>query len=124
MKNNKNALHWTIVILLVGVGGYIAFSQYFDEPTSNAVSVPSGMLVWSAPTQNVDSTPLNDLVGYRIHCWNGKRQQTRSFVVRDPVETYYELDQLRAGHYQCAVAAISADGKESALSNVVARRVP
>jgi hypothetical protein len=84
----------------------------------------STTLLWTAPTGNENSEPLTDLTGYIIHCWTATGQYTNTMYVDDPSITSYEVKEFSPGEYSCAVTAISEDGGESALSNVVAKTIP
>ena len=98
--------------------GYLAFDKLVLTPDG------STELSWTAPTEDENSSPLDDLAGYDVHCWDGASQYTITIHVEDPATTKYVIDGLAPGTYLCAVAAIDADGRESALSNVVAKTVP
>ncbi len=81
-------------------------------------------LSWTAPTENENGEPLTDLAGYNIHCWAGASQFTITIHVDDPATTSYVIEDLSSGTYYCAVSAVNKDGRESALSNMVAKTVP
>ena len=89
------------------------------------VLVPDGStrLAWTAPTENENNEPLDDLAGYKIHCWAAENQFTNTIEVDDPETTSYVIEELEPGTYNCAISAVNADGSVSALSNVVAKTV-
>jgi hypothetical protein len=78
---------------------------------------------WLPPTENIDGTPLIDLAGFVIRCWNQSGQLALTRIVDDPLTQNYVADDLRPGVYHCAVAAVNQQGVESGLSNVVAKLV-
>ena len=91
-----------------------------------AMLLPDGStsLSWTTPTENENNEPLTDLAGYNIHCWAGAGQFTITIHVDDPATTSHVIENLSPGTYYCAISALNTDGRESALSNVVAKTVP
>jgi len=84
----------------------------------------STTLSWTAPTENENNEPLTDLAGYIIHCWTDTGRYTSTTYVGDPSITSYEISEVWPGTYFCAVNAVSENGEESALSNVLAKTIP
>lgn len=111
----------SVVVLLVLLVGVLAVDNIMLDPEDGIVTRGNLELAWEAPTENSDNSPLSDLAGYTIHCWNIEDQKT--VVVRDPSITHYEVDHLWPGTYHCAMSAIRTDGTESALSNSVTKVV-
>jgi Fibronectin type III domain len=99
--------------------GYFAVDKFVLSPHSPG----STTLAWSAPTENEDDDPLNDLAGYVIHCWGEAAQNENTYRIDDPATTSYEINNLSPGTYYCALTAVNADGGESVLSNRVAKNV-
>ena len=89
------------------------------------VLIPKGTarLSWTVPTENENNEPLTDLAGYNIHCWAGAGKYTDTFHIDDPASTSIVIEELASGTYYCAISAVNADGRESALSDVVAKTV-
>ena len=85
--------------------------------------VGTARLSWTAPTENENDESLTDLAGYVIHCWAKAGQYTDTFHVDDPASTSFVIEGLASGTYYCAISAVNVDGRESVLSNVVAKIV-
>jgi hypothetical protein len=84
----------------------------------------NGPLEWTAPDQLVDGSPLPDLTGYTIYCWNAANQQTLEIEIDDPESASFEMTNFEPGTYQCAINAVSETSGESVLSSVVTRTIP
>jgi hypothetical protein len=110
------------VILIAGAG--LVIDNFHFDPESALVLRRDVELSWETPTENSDSTPLVDLAGYSIHCWNAESRQAETLIIEDPRMTSYRIDRLRPGAYQCAMSTVTGTGSESTLSNVVTRTVP
>lgn len=124
MIRSKKLSKWTVVVLLALLLCYWAFDKLVLLPQQQAEISGSAMLSWIAPTENEDDSPLTDLAGYVIHCWTQAGQHLDAVYVDDPEATSYAVENLLPGTYNCAVAAINADGVESALSNILSKTVP
>lgn len=114
----------TAIALVVLLAGWLAITNVVFDPEKGIVKRGELELSWMTPTENADSSPLTDLAGYTIYCWNAEDHKTKTVLIEDPSQTSYELEHLRPGTYQCAMSAIREDGSESALSNVFTRSVP
>ncbi len=110
-------------VVVVGFVMLVIDNVHFD-PTTGIVLRGELELSWETPTENSDSSPVDDLAGYAIHCWNAESRETQTNIIEDPGVTRYRVDHLWPGTYQCAVSAVMGDGSQSALSNVVTRTVP
>ena len=75
---------------------------------------------WTAPTQRVDGTALDNLAGYRVLWGTASRDYIQSAVVTVPTTTYTVTDLPEGTHY-FAVTAFDADGLESAYSAEVSK---
>jgi hypothetical protein len=72
-------------------------------------------LFWNAPTVNRDSSPLQDLAGYKLYYGESSGNYTTSIDVGTP--TTFTLQGLKVGHtYYIAVSAYDTAGNESVLS--------
>jgi hypothetical protein len=79
----------------------------------------SATLSWTAPTTNLDGTPLTDLAGYKVYLG------TVSGVYGVPIDVgfiassspSYTVSNLGTGTYYFAVTAYDSTGLESSLSN-------
>lgn len=95
-----------------------------EGPTDPLLSPPdetfSVTLEWSAPTEDAEGGPLDDLQGYRIH-------YRSSSPANGPGATTMEIDDatrvtvtdVPAGRWRFGVTAYDVSGNESALSNEV-----
>jgi hypothetical protein len=80
-------------------------------------------LSWDVPTRTVDGDTLADLVGYRIHYGTNANALVRSIELKSSGANSFTVQDLPAGTYYFAVRAITANGVESGLSNVISRVV-
>lgn len=90
------------------------FSIAVVETTTGSVT-----LSWSAPTQNVDGTPLLDLAGYTIYYGTAERQYDHSVEIDNPGVTTAVVENLGLGTWYFAATAITASGLESEFSGEV-----
>ncbi|NIP15371.1 MAG: hypothetical protein GWM88_11900 [Pseudomonadales bacterium] len=86
------------------------------------VVVTGKTLVWQAPTENLDGTPLQDLAGFKVHWGDRSRQYTDSWLIDSPTATSWEPD-IAPGTYYFALTAIDEDGTSSWYSNEVVKGV-
>jgi hypothetical protein len=81
-------------------------------------------LTWTAPTSNTDgSTPVTALTGYHIFYGTTPGALNQSVVVNSASTLSYEITGLSSGTWYFAVAAMAADGTESAPSNVGSKTI-
>ena len=116
----KKLSKWVVIVPATLILGYIALDRIvlapkLEEPT---------LLSWTAPTENENDNPLNDLAGYIVHCWSEAGRFTKTVHVGDPHTSAIELEDFPSGVHYCAITAVNTDGGESALSNVVAKTIP
>ena len=124
VMSRKQTILFGIAVLLIVAIGFGQFSEFSMDAEKSMLADNEVELSWEMPSSNTDNTPLTDLAGYTVHCWNSVDQQTKTFSVDSSEITTFQLDELEPGTYQCAISAISAAGSQSALSNVVSRTVP
>ena len=74
--------------------------------------------MWVAPTDNTNGTPLTDLAGYHIHYGTTKDNLTQVIDLSTTSTTEYEITGLSPGTYYFAISAYTAQGSESAESDV------
>jgi hypothetical protein len=86
-------------------------------------SAGAATLAWTAPTENIDGTPLTDLSGYVIAYGTSSDALTQSIIVDNPSIDRYVVDNLAPGTYYFAVRAVSASGAESELSARVTKSI-
>jgi hypothetical protein len=80
-------------------------------------------LAWTAPSENIDGTPLTDLAGYVIAYGTSSDALTQSVVLENPSIDRYVVENLSPGTYYFAVRAVSASGAESELSARVTKTI-
>lgn len=114
----------TVVGLITLLMIWLTITNVVIDPEKGIMTRGDLELVWQTPTENDDSSPLTDLAGYTIYCWNAESHRTETIVINDPEQTSIELERLWPGTYQCAMSAVRTDGSQSALSNVVTRSIP
>ena len=72
---------------------------------------------WSAPTQNVDGSPVTELTGYTIYYGRGPKAYETSMSIDDPSTTRAVIRGLQPGvDYYFAVVARNAAGGHSLVS--------
>lgn len=93
-----------------------------SEAPTPVASGPNVALSWNVPTQTIDGQTLQNLAGYRIHYGTNQNALVNSIEVPSAGANSYTVQNLKAGTtYYFAVRAITADGDESEISNVISR---
>jgi len=91
-----------------------------DPGTSPATA--SVTLSWSAPAQNADGTPLQDLAGYRIYYSQAPWGWANSLNVSDPRTTTIEIPNLATGAtWYFAMTSYNVAGVESERTGYVSK---
>ena len=122
-KATRLRLTSLFVIALV-LGGCSQSSSTGSTMTSgtspSSASSPAGAvtLMWVAPTDNTNGTPLTDLAGYRIRYGTNKDNLTQVIELASTSTTEFELSGLAPGTYYFAISAYTTQGTESAESDV------
>jgi Putative Ig domain/Fibronectin type III domain len=94
-----------------------------SSPGSSAPSGPGVSLSWDVPTRTDDGETLQDLSGYRIHYGTNKNVLVNSVEIQSAGSNTFTVQNLKPGTYYFAVRAVSANGAESKLSNIITRTV-
>jgi hypothetical protein len=92
-------------------------------PSAPTPSGPGVALAWDVPTRTVDGATLGDLAGYRIHYGTNANALVKAIEVQSAGANTFTVQNLPAGTYYFAVRAITANGVESELSNIISRIV-
>lgn len=92
--------------------------------TVNQVSNGSAVLSWTAPTQNVDGSPLTTFGGYKILYGTSTTALTQTIQVANPTVTTYTVGNLASGAWYFSIEVYLSDGTLSARSNPVSVTVP
>jgi hypothetical protein len=87
------------------------------EATGGALG--TAQLAWSAPTSNVDGSPLVNLTGYRIVYGTDVAALDHNVLIQSGSTTSYSVTHLTPGTWYFAVQAVTGFGVESAPSNMV-----
>jgi hypothetical protein len=104
------------------------YQLHCDGPGGGAVSIVEvevldKLLRWQAPTQNIDGSALNDLVGFRVYWGVESRNYTEFASINSPTTTQWQAT-APPGRYYFALTAIDAEGNESTYSNEVFKTIP
>jgi Fibronectin type III domain len=102
-----------------------------SSATSSTGSVPkdseagsgNATLSWEAPTLNTNGSALTDLSGYRIYYGPTESEMTKVVQITNLGLQTYVIENLEAGTWYFAVRALTTDGTESNLSDVVSKRI-
>jgi len=92
-------------------------------PPTQAPTGPGVSLSWNVPTRTADGETLQDLAGYRIHYGTNQNALVNSIEIQSAGSNNFSVQNLKPGTYYFAVRAVSANGSESELSNVISRTV-
>jgi hypothetical protein len=98
------------VIAIILIGSILAYAL---------MPIKKTIILWDAPTTNVDGTPLTDLMGYKVYCGNATGNYT---IIKDVSDvTQYLLTNLftTGVTYYCVITAYDSFGNESDYSNEV-----
>jgi hypothetical protein len=89
------------------------------------VTVQAARLVWDAPTENTDGTPIGELAGFRVHVGTRSRTYDDVVEVADGTASSYVVEDLeRDRTYYFAVTAVDRSGRESRYSNEASKTIP
>ena len=123
MSRNQKILRVIFSAVIVLAASMLVIVNVHFDPDAGIVLRGDLELSWETPTKNSDNTPLADLAGYTIYCWNAESQETKTIVIEDPRLTSYRIEHVPPGTYHCAVSAVADPGIASALSDVVTKKV-
>jgi len=106
-------------------GSTMTSSPLTQQGTPSRISNPSRTagagavtLMWVAPTDNTNGTPVTDLAGYHIHYGTNPENLTQVIDLASTSTTEYEVSGLAPGTYYFAISAYTTEGTESAESDV------
>jgi hypothetical protein len=111
------------ITIRVSDGRATASLAAFSISVVGASSGDGAALSWSAPTSNTDGSTLTNLAGYRIAYGTSANALTQTIQVANPSVTNYTISNLSPGTYYFSVRAYTAQGTESAGSNVSSKVV-
>jgi len=105
-------------------GSTVASPDGSTDTTSFSGSTSKTAIVsWTPPTQRTDGSALTNLAGYRVYYGKSLNAMSRVLDIRNPGQTSQFIDDLEKGTWYFAVTAYSADGLESEMSELAAKRV-
>ncbi len=82
----------------------------------------SATVSWTAPTHNMDGSPVTDLTGYNIYYGKSATALTSVIAVNNPASGSYTISKLASGTtWYFGVRAYNGQADESALSSVVSK---
>ena len=116
----RRALPWRCLALLASLSLVVGVSGCSGG--SGETEVYSVQLLWDAPIENADGSPLNDLQGFKVY--DGTQPGQYDSFADVGTSTEFSLDGLSAGTYYITVAAFDTSGNESAYANEIAVTVP
>jgi hypothetical protein len=121
-KTSASLPAFSITVATAGASAGSGSSSGSSAAPTPVASGPNVALSWNVPTETVDGQTLQNLAGYRIHYGTNKNAMVNSIEVPSAGANSYTVQNLKAGAtYYFAVRAITEDGDESEISNVVSR---
>lgn len=85
--------------------------------TVEAIANGLATLMWTAPTERTDNTPLTNLAGFNIYYGQTSGDYGNKIALNNPGITTYMVDNLSTGTWYFVVTAVDATGLESNPSN-------
>lgn len=80
-------------------------------------------LSWMPPQENADGTALTDLAGYQVRYGRDPEDLSQIVDLPNPALNVYVIENLSAGTWYFAVAAVNSAGVTSDLSNVASKTI-
>jgi hypothetical protein len=94
-----------------------------STPKTSRASSGNATLSWDAPTSNTNGSALTDLSGYRIYYGANAEEMTETVQITNVGIQTYVIENLEPGTWYFAVRALSGEGTESPLSDVVVKTI-
>jgi hypothetical protein len=95
-----------------------------SAPTPPAAQLGTATLNWSIPTQNIDDSPLTNLMGFRVYHGTSATSLSPVRTISSPTATSTVIDNLVSGTHYFAVSAVTTNGVESQLSAIGSKAIP
>jgi len=92
-------------------------------PKTHHLTSGNATLSWDAPTSNTNGTALTDLSGYRIYYGASEDDLVQTVQIGNVGVQTYVIENLQPGTWYFAVRALSSEGTESPLSEVVSKTI-
>lgn len=100
-----------------------ATSPVTDPSPRPPVTSASATLSWDAPTTNTNGSALTDLSGYRIYYGPSASELNETVQITNIGVQTYVIENLDPGTWYFAIRAVTSEGAESALSDIVAKTI-
>jgi hypothetical protein len=94
-----------------------------SAPKPSHLMSGNATLSWDAPTSNTNGTALTDLSGYRIYYGASEDDMIKTVQIGGVGIQTYIIENLEPGTWYFAVRALSSEGTESPLSDVVSKTI-
>ena len=88
-----------------------------------APATGSATVSWTAPTQNIDGSPITDLTGYNIYYGKSPTALTSVIAVNNPASGSHTIGNLAAGTWYFGVRAYNGQAEVSPLSAVLSKGI-
>jgi hypothetical protein len=87
------------------------------------ISTGSATVNWVPPLKNTDGSVLTDLSGFQIHFGRSSASLTQVVAINNASINRYLIENLSAGTWYFAVAAVNSEGSLSDLSAVSSKLI-
>ena len=114
--------YYANIVIYVSDGTVTVEGQSFGIDVTQ-ISLGKVTLSWTAPTQNLDGSPLTDLSGYNIYYGTREGAYTEQINVDNPGIVTYVVDNLYPNTYYFVATSYNSAGIESPYSGVAVRVV-
>jgi hypothetical protein len=98
-------------------------SSTIGKPEPHHLVIGNATLSWDAPTSNTNGTALTDLSGYRIYYGASEDDMIETVQISNVGIQTYMIENLEPGTWYFAIRALSSEGTESPLSDVVSKTI-
>jgi len=111
------------IVISASDGSLSSSLPAFSIAVASAPTVGSATLRWTAPTTNVDGSPITDLAGYRIVYGQSAGALSQSLTIASATITSASIENLSTGTWYFAVKAYTSANVESDLSNIAQKTI-
>jgi hypothetical protein len=108
-----------VTFFLIGCGGGVSTTD--AQPSGVPAGTGTATLTWTAPTTNMDGTPLTTLAGYNVYYGTTPGVYT-SLVIGD-VNSYQIVGLTKGQTYYFTVTAYDTSGNESDYAPVASKLI-
>ena len=93
------------------------------RPASPTSVTGYAVVTWTAPTQNVDGSPLTNLAGYKVRYGQSVSNLTQTVDIPNSGATTTRIEGLSVGTWYFTVAAYTNVGVESSPSDAASKTI-